>query len=115
MTGPAPLGHSHLVPLRDLSLRTKLVLALMAVGVAAVAITGVEGYRRARRALEVDALNQLTAVREERRRAVEAHFARLRLETTTLAENPPRRRGHAEIRRRVGRSRAPRGRACRRR
>ena len=74
------------MPLRDLSLRTKLVLALLTVGVAAVAITGVEGYRRARTALEADAINRLTVVREERRRAVEAHFARLRLETSTLAE-----------------------------
>ena len=74
------------VGLRNLSLRTKLVLALLAVGVLAVAVTGGESYRRARRALEADAVNQLTAVREERRRAVEAHFARLRLETTTLAE-----------------------------
>lgn len=72
--------------LRNLSLRVKLVLALLGVGLLAVAITGVESYRRARSALEAAALSHLTSIREERTRAVETHFARLRRETTTLAE-----------------------------
>jgi PAS domain S-box-containing protein len=72
--------------LGHLSLRLKLVLALVAVGALAVAVTGGESYRRARSALEAAAINQLTAIRDERRRAVEAYFARIRLETVTLAE-----------------------------
>lgn len=73
--------------MRPGGLRFKLVLALVSVGALAVAVTGWEGYRRARSALEAAAVNQLTSVREERRRAMESYFAQLRLETATLAES----------------------------
>src|SRR5262249_56199844 len=55
----------------NLSLRTKLLGSLLGVGLLTLLVTGWQVDRRAEAALRQAAINQLTAIREERRLEVE--------------------------------------------
>jgi len=72
---------------RLLSLRNKLLAALLGVGLLTLVATGVQAYRRAEAALHEASINQLTSVREERRRQIEAYFADLRRGALSRAES----------------------------
>jgi len=73
--------------LANVSLRHKLLGALLAVGLLGVFVTGWQAYRRAERALQQISINQLTSVLEERRRAIEGYFADVQREALRLAES----------------------------
>src|SRR5262249_46024780 len=73
--------------LGNLSLRAKLLGALLAVGLVALLATGWQADRRAETALQHAATNQLMSIRDERKRQIEAYFARVRREALTLAES----------------------------
>jgi PAS domain S-box-containing protein len=72
---------------RNLSLRTKLLGALLGVGLVALVATGWQAYRRAETALRQAAINHLTSIREERRRQIESYFGNVRRDALTLAES----------------------------
>jgi PAS domain S-box-containing protein len=72
---------------RLLSLRNKLLAALLGVGLLTLVATGVQAYRRAEAALHEASTSQLTSVREERRRQIEVYFAERRRDALSLAES----------------------------
>jgi PAS domain S-box-containing protein len=72
---------------RNLSLRTKLLAALLGVGLVALVATGWQAYRRAETALRQASINHLTSIREERRRQIETYFGNVRRDALTLAES----------------------------
>jgi len=72
---------------RNLTLRTKLLGALLAVGFLTLLVTGWQAYRRAEAALQQAAINHLTSIREERRRQIEAYFTSVRQDGLRLAES----------------------------
>jgi len=72
---------------RNLSLRTKLLAALLGVGLVALVATGWQAYRRAEAALQQTSINHLTSIREERRRQIETYFGNVRRDALTLAES----------------------------
>jgi methyl-accepting chemotaxis protein len=72
---------------RNLALRTKLLGALLAVGLLTLLVTGWQAYRRAEAALQQAAINHLTSIREERRLQIEAYFASVRQDGLRLAES----------------------------
>jgi PAS domain S-box-containing protein len=74
--------------LRRISLRTKILGALLGVGLLTLLVTGWQSYRRAESALRNAAMQQLTSVREERRLHIEAYFADVRRDARRLAELP---------------------------
>jgi PAS domain S-box-containing protein len=57
------------------------------VGVLAVLVTGWQASRRAEAALHQASINQLTLIRDERRRQIETFFANVRRDGLTLAES----------------------------
>ena len=73
--------------MRHFSLRTKLLGALLGVGLVALVATGWQAYRRAETALRQAAINHLTSIREERRRQIESYFGNVRRDALTLAES----------------------------
>jgi PAS domain S-box-containing protein len=73
--------------MRLVSLRNKLLAALLGVGLLTLVATGVQAYRRAEAALQETVTGQLTSVREERRRQIELYFADLRRGALRLAES----------------------------
>jgi PAS domain S-box-containing protein len=72
---------------RNLSLRTKLLGALLGVGLLALLVTGWQAYRRAEAALRQASINHLTSIREERRHEIETYFENVRRDGLTLAES----------------------------
>jgi methyl-accepting chemotaxis protein len=72
---------------RDLSLRTKLLAALLGVGLVALVATGWQAYLRAEAGLRQASINHLTSIREERRRQIESYFGNVRRDALTLAES----------------------------
>ena len=73
--------------MRNLSLRTKLLGALLGVGLLALLVTGWQAYRRAETALRQASINQLTSIREEQKRQIETYFRNVRRDGLTLAES----------------------------
>ena len=73
--------------MRNLALRTKLLGALLGVGLLTLLVTGWQAYRRAEAALQQAAINHLTSIREERRLQIEAYFASVRQDGLRLAES----------------------------
>src|SRR5215471_14446085 len=71
----------------NLSLRTKLLGSLLGVGLLTLLVTGWQADRRAEAALRQAAINQLTAIREERRLEIEQYFANVRRDALRLAES----------------------------
>ena len=73
--------------MRHLALRTKLLSALLGVGLLTLLVTGWQAYRRAEAALQQAAINHLTSIREERRLQIEAYVASVRRDGLRLAES----------------------------
>jgi PAS domain S-box-containing protein len=73
---------------KNLSLRTKLLGALLGVGLLTLLATGWQADRRAEAALRQAAVDHLTSIREERRLEIEAYFAGVRRDGLRLAESP---------------------------
>jgi PAS domain S-box-containing protein len=70
-----------------ISLRTKLLAALLGVGLVAVLATGWQASRRAEASLRQAAISQLTSIRAERARQIEAYFAAVRRDVGWLSES----------------------------
>ena len=70
------------------SIAAKILGAVLVVGMLSVGLTGWQSYQTARAALEQSSFDRLTAVRETKKRQVEACFARMRDQIRTLAEAP---------------------------
>src|SRR5205814_6694974 len=73
--------------LKPVSLRTRLLCALLGVGLLALLATGWQADQRAEVSLRRTAINQLTSIRAERKRQIEAYFAGVRRDVLTLAES----------------------------
>src|SRR5215510_11591989 len=73
--------------MHHLTLRTKLLGALLGVGLLTLLVTGWQAYQHAEAALQQAAINHLTSIREERRRQIEAYFASVRQDGLRLAES----------------------------
>ena len=72
---------------RNRRLQTKLLSVFVGIGLLAVSVTGWQGYYSAKRALEQASFNALTAIREVKKRQIEAYFAQLRHQIVAFAEN----------------------------
>jgi methyl-accepting chemotaxis protein len=72
---------------RNRRLQTKLLSVFVGIGLLAVLVTGWQGYYSAKRALEQASFNALTAIREVKKRQIEAYFAQLRHQIVAFAEN----------------------------
>lgn len=72
----------------DLSIRARVLLVLAAVVVASVGTVAALAYGLSRSALEQQALDQLTAVRELKGRQIESYFRLIRDQVVTLSESP---------------------------
>jgi methyl-accepting chemotaxis protein len=72
---------------RNRRLQTKLLSVFVGIGLLAVLVTGWQGYYSAKRALEQASFNALTALREVKKRQIEAYFAQLRHQIVAFAEN----------------------------
>ena len=70
------------------SIAAKILGAVLVVGMLSVGLTGWQSYRTARAALEQSSFDRLTAVRETKKRQVEACFARMRDQIRTVVEAP---------------------------
>ena len=68
-------------------IKTKILLALLLLGIMSVSITGWLVYVNAKNALEKSHFNQLTAIRETKRRQIETYFNQIRNQIITLSEN----------------------------
>ena len=73
--------------MKNLSLRTKLLAALLGVGLVALVATGGQAYRRAEAALRQASIDRLTSIREERKSQIETFFKNVRRDGLTLAES----------------------------
>ena len=73
--------------MRSISLRTKLLGALLVVGLLALVVTGWQASRRAEASLRQAAMNHLTSIREDRRQQIEAYFSDVRRDALALAES----------------------------
>ena len=71
---------------KNLSIRAKLLMPLLLVGLASVLVTGIQSYRDARRALSEATFKQLTGIRESRSRQIQNYFKRVRNETKVIAQ-----------------------------
>jgi anti-anti-sigma regulatory factor len=73
--------------LSQLSIRTRVLLILAAVAIAAAGVTAFIGYTTAREALEEQSFQRLTAVREMKASQVEDDFRDMGDQTVTLSES----------------------------
>ena len=71
-----------------LTIRSRLLIALGAVGLVASGLTSLMAYRAARDALEAQAFAHLTAVRELKAAQVEGYFEQIANQVAVLAESP---------------------------
>ncbi|MHC4212705.1 MAG: PAS domain S-box protein [Planctomycetota bacterium] len=65
----------------------KLALAFIAIGAAALMVSGVISYQSARQSLEIESFNKLTAVREMKAQQVESYFQLVRNQVITFSED----------------------------
>src|SRR3989442_983357 len=80
-------GASSGAELKPVSLRTRLLAALLGVGLLALLATGWQADQGAEVSLRRAAINQLTSIRAERKRQIEAYVAGVRRDAMTLAES----------------------------
>jgi PAS domain S-box-containing protein len=67
------------------SLRSKLLAALLGVGLLALLVTGWQADRRAETALREGSINHLTSIRDERKRQIETYFHNVRRDGLAFA------------------------------
>ncbi len=72
---------------RDLSLRVKLLLLFLAMGLLTMIVIGWQGYINGKHSLEQASFNQLTSVRETKARQIERYFEQIRNQVVTLSED----------------------------
>jgi len=72
---------------RDLSIRTKLLLTLLGIGVASIGVIGWVGYSSAKRSLEEEAFGKLAGVQSNKANAVEDYVREIRDQVVTTSEN----------------------------
>jgi len=72
--------------MRNLQLKTKLVLAFLAVGLIPFALLGVQAWRRSSEALSKKSFDELVAVRDIKKEQVERYFAERRGDMAVLLE-----------------------------
>jgi class 3 adenylate cyclase len=70
-----------------MSIRYKLLLALLLAGMAGVVVTGIIGYQSGKRSLTQAVMNQLTGVRRSKGFQIESYFRTIRSHVRTLSEN----------------------------
>jgi anti-anti-sigma regulatory factor/HAMP domain-containing protein len=73
--------------LNNLKIRTKMLIAFIAVAILAVGITGFLGYSIASVALQAESFNKLTAVREMKANQIEDYFQQISGQVATLSED----------------------------
>ena len=73
--------------MKKVRIRTKLLLATVAVGFIALLASGLIGYDAGGAAIEKESFNKLTAVREMKARQLEAYFQQIRSQVVTMSEN----------------------------
>ncbi len=71
---------------KGIGITAKLLLFLL-IGVLSVGITGWFAYRDAKHSLKESCFNQLTAIRETKKRQIESYFGQIRNQITTLSES----------------------------
>ncbi|XGB41866.1 MAG: hypothetical protein LVS60_16855 [Nodosilinea sp. LVE1205-7] len=74
--------------LNQLSIKSKLIIMLLAVSGLSTLITAYLGYRSGQINLTDRVFNQLTSVRASKAYQIESYFKTLRYHTQTLSENP---------------------------
>ncbi len=74
--------------LSHLSIKSKLILMLLAVSGLSIFVTAVLGYRSGKENLTNRVSNQLTSVRASKAHQIESYFQTIRNHTQTLSENP---------------------------
>jgi HAMP domain-containing protein len=70
-----------------MKLGLKLIINFIAIGIVASQIIFWQGHLSARRIIEKDNFNKLTAIRESKKRQIESYFTTVQNQTITLAEN----------------------------
>lgn len=73
--------------LKKTRIKTKILLSFMLIGILSVCITGWIVYENAKNSLEETHFNQLTAIRETKRRQIETYFKQIRNQITTFSED----------------------------
>jgi class 3 adenylate cyclase len=74
--------------LNALSIKSKLILMLLAVSSCSILVTAILGYRSGQSNLTDRVLNQLTSVRASKTYQIESYFQTIRNHTQTLSEDP---------------------------
>lgn len=74
--------------LSHLSIKSKLILMLLAVSGFSIFVTAILGYRSGKDNLTSRVSNQLTSVRASKAHQIESYFQTIRNHTQTLSENP---------------------------
>jgi len=72
---------------RDLSIRAKLLVALLGIGVLSVGTIGWIGHSGAQHSLEAEAFGKLAGVQSNKVNAVEDYFGDIRSQVVTMSEN----------------------------
>jgi methyl-accepting chemotaxis protein len=72
---------------RNLKIRTKMLIAFIAVAVLAIGVSGVIGFTTAQNALQQESFNKLTAVREMKANQIEDYFQQIDGQVRTLSED----------------------------
>ena len=83
---------------RDLSIRAKLLVALLGIGVLSIGTIGWIGYSGARHSLEAEAFGKLAGVQSNKVNAVEDYFGDIRSQVVTMSENDQTVRAMQEFR-----------------
>ena len=73
--------------LKNFNLRAKFIIAFTSVGLLTIAVNGFQNYRIVKEALEATSYNQLTAIRETKKRQIEDYFVQTRKQIQTLAHS----------------------------
>jgi anti-anti-sigma regulatory factor/HAMP domain-containing protein len=72
---------------KNLTIRTKMLIAFVAVAVLAIGVSGFIGFTVAEDALQEESFNKLTAVREMKANQIEDYFQQIRGQVATLSED----------------------------
>lgn len=70
---------------RNLNIRTKMLIAFIAVAVLAIGVSGYIGFSVAGDALQEESFNKLTAVREMKANQIEDYFQQISGQVATLS------------------------------
>ncbi len=71
----------------SLTLKTKLQLSFLLIGLLSISVTGWQTFETARNALETLTSDRLTSLREMKKRQIESHFEQIRNQVITFSED----------------------------